>query len=120
MHYFQSTSRTPFFNGNDYVYWKVRIIIYLQYVDYDLCQSIENGSHKPTKIENDIMISKPRNEYTDDGKKFFSMDDKAMNTLYCALNRSEFNIISSCKKARDILIHDVTQQLHFVLLIKKD
>jgi hypothetical protein len=65
------------------------------------------------------MISKPRNEYTDGGK-FFSLDDKAMNTLYCALNRSEFNIISSCKKARDILIHDVTQQLHFVLLIKKD
>ena len=30
------------------------------------------------------------------------MDDKAMNTLYCALNKSEFNRISSCKKARDI------------------
>ena len=49
------------------------------------------------------MIPTPRSEYTDGDKKFFfSMDDKAMNTLYCALNKNEFNRISSCKKARDI------------------
>jgi hypothetical protein len=49
----------------------------------------------PTKIENDIMIHIPRTEYTDNDKKLFSMDAKAMNTLYCALSISEFNRMSS-------------------------
>jgi len=49
-----------------------------------------------------MEISKPRSEYTNSDKKLFSMDAKAMNTLYYALSRSEFNIISSCKNARDI------------------
>jgi len=31
-----------------------------------------------------------------------SIDVKAMNTVYCALSRSEFNIISFCKNIRDI------------------
>jgi hypothetical protein len=35
-----------------------RMIIYLQSINYDLWLSIENGPHKPTKIENDIMVIK--------------------------------------------------------------
>ena len=50
------------------------------------------------------MIPKPRNEYTDNDKKLFSMDTKTMNTLYCALSRSEF-IRISYKNARDMAIY---------------
>lgn len=35
-------------------------------------------------------------------KKNFFVDAKAMNTLYYALIRSEFNKITSCKNVRDI------------------
>jgi hypothetical protein len=38
----------------------------------------------------------------DNDKKSLFIDVKALNTLYCALNRSEFNRIISCKNARDI------------------
>jgi len=78
------------------------MIIYLQSINYNLWLSIENGPHKPTKIENNIVIPKPRSEYIDDDKKLFSMDAKTMNTLCCALSVSEFNRISSCKNARDM------------------
>jgi hypothetical protein len=47
------------------------IIIYLQFIDYDLWLFIKNELHKPTKIENDIMISKSRSEYTNNDKKLF-------------------------------------------------
>jgi len=90
-----STSRLPFFDGNCYIYWKVRMVIYLKYIDYNLWLFIKNGPHKPTKIENDIMIHIPRIKYTDNDKKLFSMDAKVVNTLYCALSISEFNRISS-------------------------
>jgi len=71
-----STFRPPFFDDNDYVYWKARIniyiyiyiYIYIQFIDYDLLLSIENGPHKPTKIKNDITVPKARSDYTD-GKK---------------------------------------------------
>jgi len=91
------------------------MIIYLQYIDYDLWLFIKNRPHKPTKMKNDIMISKPRSEYTDDDKKLFSMDAKIMNTLYCALSRSEFNRIS-CKNARDMAIYFWCLEFKFICL----
>ncbi|KAG5235371.1 zf-CCHC domain-containing protein [Salix suchowensis] len=61
--------------------------IYLQSIDFDLWLSIENGPHRPTKTENGIEIPKSMIEYTDLDKRLLSMDAKAMNTLYYALNR---------------------------------
>jgi hypothetical protein len=92
----------PFFDYNDYVYWKYMIIIYLQSIDYDLWLSIENRPHKPTKIKNDITVPKPRSKYSDGDRKLLSMDAKAMNTLYYAFSRSESNRVISCRNARDI------------------
>jgi len=112
-----STSRPSFFDGNDYAYWKVRMIIYLQFIDYDLWLSIENRHHKPTKIENNIMILKPRSEYTNGDKKLLSMEAKTMNTKCCAMSISEFNRTTSCKNARDIwhaleITHERTNQVN--------
>ena len=111
-----STSRPPFFDGDDYAYWKARMTIYLQSIDFDLWLSIENGPHRPLKTVNGIEIPKSIIEYTDLDKRLLSIDAKTMNTLYCALNRSEFNRISSCKNARDIwhaleVTHEGTNQV---------
>ena len=59
---------------------------------------------KPTniKLKNSIEISKTRSEYTDNDKKLFFMDVKAMNTLYYALGKSEFDRIIFYKNARYI------------------
>jgi hypothetical protein len=75
------------------------MIIYLQSIDYDLQVSIEN---RPIKVEYGIEIAKARNEYYNNDKKLLSMNAKAMNTLYCALCKSEFNRITLCKNTRDI------------------
>jgi hypothetical protein len=112
-----STSRPSFFDGNDYAYWKVRMIIYLQSINYDLWISIENRPHKPTKIENNIMVLKPRSEYTNGDKKLLSMEAKTMNTLCCALSINEFNRTTSSKNARDIwhaleITHKRTNQVN--------
>jgi hypothetical protein len=45
------------------------MIIYIQFIDYDLWLSIENEPHKPTKIKNDITVPKARSDYTDGEKK---------------------------------------------------
>ena len=69
------------------------MIIYRQSIDFNLWLSIQNKSHKPIKIKNDIEISKTISEYTDNDKKLLFMDVKAMNILYYTLGKSEFDRI---------------------------
>ncbi|KAJ6913838.1 zf-CCHC domain-containing protein [Populus alba x Populus x berolinensis] len=83
------------------------MIIYLQSINYNLWLFIENGHHKPTKIEHNIVIPKPRSEYIDSDKKLFYMDAKAMNTLYCALSvKVTHEGINQFKESKiDMLVH---------------
>ena len=61
-----------------------------------------NGPHIPTIVVNRIQDPKPIQEYNEDDKKLASMNAKAMNILYCALERNKFNRISTCINAHDI------------------
>ncbi|CAL9078878.1 unnamed protein product [Musa textilis] len=88
-----SVFRPPFFNGSDYTYWKTRMRVFMLSMDLDLWNIIENGFQLP---------SKPTNEWSDLEKKSFSLNAKAMNALFCALDKNEFNRISSCETAFDI------------------
>ena len=66
------------------------MIIYRQSIDFNLWLSVQNRSHRPIKIENGIEISKTISEYTENDKKLFFMDVKAVNILYYTLGKSEF------------------------------
>ena len=96
LHGFQeglSVFRPPLFNGLDYTYWKTRMRVFLISMNLDLWNIIENGFQLP---------SKPMNEWSDLEKKYFSLNAKAMNALFCALDKNEFNRISTCEMAFDI------------------
>ena len=71
-----STSRPPFFDGNDYAYWKDMMIIYLQSIDYDLWLSIENGPYKPTRTENGVTIPKAMSECMMKMVLYYPLHDK--------------------------------------------
>ena len=77
---------------------------------------VTNGPHTPTIVVNGIQTPKPIQEYNEDDKKLASMNAKAMNILYCALERNEFNRISTCINAHDIwhlleITHEGTNQV---------
>ena len=56
----QSTTRPLFFDGNDYPYWKTRMRIYLQALDYEIWEVVCDGSFIPmTKNEIGDDIPKP-------------------------------------------------------------
>ena len=88
-----SVVRPPFFNGLDYTYWKTRMRVFLISLNLDLWNIVENGFQLP---------SKPMNEWSDLEKKYFSLNAKAMNALFCALDKNEFNRISTYETAFDI------------------
>ncbi|KAH9649687.1 hypothetical protein KPL70_026079 [Citrus sinensis] len=43
----QSTTRPPFFDGNDYAYWKTRMRIYLRGLDYEIWEVVCDGLFMP-------------------------------------------------------------------------
>ena len=88
-----SIARPPLFNGSDYTYWKTRMRIFLISMDFELWSIVENGFQKS---------SLPMSEWNESEKKVFALNAKAMNALFCALDKNEFNRVSMCDSAFDI------------------
>ena len=67
--------------------------IYLQSLNYDLWNIVEAAYTKPTTNYN---------AWSDDQKKNANLDAKAMNALFCALTKEEFNCVSTATSANQI------------------
>ncbi|KAH9671809.1 hypothetical protein KPL70_017497 [Citrus sinensis] len=99
----QSTTRPPFFDGNDYAYWKTRMRIYLQALDYEIWEVVCDGPFMPTfKDEVGDDIPKPSSQWSELEKRKMSLNSKAMNALFCALDKKKFHRVSSCESAQEI------------------
>ena len=112
----QSTNRPPLFNGSNYTYWKARMKIFIQALDYDMWSIIVNGPHTPTKIIDGEESTKSEREWDEVDKKLAQLNAKAMNVLYCSLDANEFNRISTCASAKEIwdrleVTHEGTNQV---------
>ena len=62
-------------------------------MDFERWTIIENGFQKS---------SLPMSEWNESEKKVFALNAKAMNALFCALDKNEFNRVSICDSAFDI------------------
>ncbi|KAH9657542.1 hypothetical protein KPL70_023124 [Citrus sinensis] len=99
----KSTIRPPFFDSNDYPYWKTRMRIYLQALDYEIWEIVCDGPFMPlTKNEVGKDIPKSSREWNELEKRKASLNSKAMNALFCALDKKEFHRVSSCESANEI------------------
>ena len=74
----QSINRQLFFDGNNYTYWKCRMIIYLKSINFKLWDIIINGFPK-----ND----KPYSEWSEEDKRLATLNAKGLNILVCAVNQ---------------------------------
>ena len=99
----QFTTRPPFLDGNDYAYWKTRMRIYLQALDYEIQEVVCDGPFMPMiKTEVGDDIPKPSSQWSELEKKNISLNSKAMNALFCALDKKEFHRVSSCESVQEI------------------
>src|SRR4051812_27623579 len=110
----QSTQRPPLFDGNNYNYSKYRIGIYLQSFNLEIWQIVEFAYTPPTT---------PIDEWSTNDKKLMQTNAKAINALFCALEKNEFNRVSNCKTAHEIwhileVAHEIVR-LHMKLRSQK-
>ena len=73
-----STPRLPFFMGIDYSYWKGKMPWFLKSINLDLWDVIEDGPHIPSKLENWVMVSKPKQEWNEPDKKKVQLNAKVV------------------------------------------
>ena len=74
----QSTKRSSLFNGSNYTYWKARMKIFIQALDYDMWSIIVNGPHTPTKIIEGVESTKSEKEWDEVDKKMAQLNTKAV------------------------------------------
>ena len=97
-----SINRPPLFDGNNYQFWSNRMSIFMRSFDYEMWDIVMECPYVPTKSKgtNQELEPKSTNEWTDAELKKVQMNFKAINTLHCSLNATEFNRISTCKQQR--------------------
>ena len=78
--------------------------IFMRAYDYEMWDVVLDGSYVPmkTKAGSEALEPKVRSEWTELEIKKVQVNYKAINTLRCALNPTEFNRISTCKTAKEI------------------
>ncbi|WCJ39310.1 hypothetical protein M5689_020307 [Euphorbia peplus] len=98
-----STTRPPLFNGDNYSYWKKRMMYFIQAQNMSAWFVITDGDFIPTRMEpglGNVII--PQREYSDEILKKLQTNASAINMLHCALTATEYNKVSSCETAQDI------------------
>ena len=81
--------------------------IFLCSIDFELWEIVENGYTMPQYS---------RDQWSNEEKRLYTLNAKAMNAFYCALNEVEYNRISLCTSAHDIwellqVIHEGINQV---------
>ena len=71
----------PYFDGNNYAYWKVRMKAFLKSIEERVWNSVENRWEKPTTPVSKWQTS--QNEAT-------AFNSKAMNAIFNAVSMEEF------------------------------
>ena len=90
----------------------------MRFYDYEMWDVILDGPFVPmkTSTEGEASVPKLRSEWSESKVKRVQVNFKAINTLHCALNSTEFNRISTCKMAKEIwdklkVTHEGTSQI---------
>ena len=81
------------FDGTNYAYWKVRIRVFLQFLDKKVWQAVEIARTKPKEA--------PAN-WDDARIKAAKFNSRALNVLFNAVTNEEFKKISSTETAKEV------------------
>ena len=88
-----ATNRPSFFTRTNYSYWKTKMTWFLKSTNLDLQDVIENDLHISSKLENGVMVPKPKQEWDDLDKNKVQLNAKFIYILHCTIDKNEFNYV---------------------------
>ncbi|RDX96798.1 hypothetical protein CR513_20512, partial [Mucuna pruriens] len=78
--------KPPMFKGQNYDYWKQRMMTFFDACHIDMWDVVENDNYIPTNK----------------GRARYLLNSKARNFLMCALMESEYEKVHSCKSSKEM------------------
>ena len=105
-----STNKSPLLNGNNYAYWKARMVAFLKAIDLKVWKSVVNGYSLPTITADGVTGPKPEDKWTKDEELAATCNSRALNAIYNGVSISEFRRISTCTTAKEAW--DILQTVH--------
>ncbi|KAI3825420.1 hypothetical protein L1987_06907 [Smallanthus sonchifolius] len=89
-------------NVNDYSNWKARFEHYISYTDSSLWIPILEGYKHPTHIYLDDELPKPISKLSDEEKKAYDREKKALGSITMALTRELFHSFRGYDNSKDL------------------
>ncbi|GAV65953.1 zf-CCHC domain-containing protein/DUF4219 domain-containing protein [Cephalotus follicularis] len=86
----------PFFDGNNYNEWQVKMTSFIQSLDYDLWDIVVFGLEMPKET-----MSKTKIRYDEKEKEMLKLNARAKYIIFCALDSNMFNCISSGNSTKE-------------------
>ena len=98
----------PHFDGNNYVYWEVRIKAFQKSIDERVWNFVEYGWEKPTTLVSEWSTSQ---------KEATTFNSKTMNATFNVISIEEFKKISNVEVAHTIwnilqTVRNILQTVH--------
>ena len=88
----QSLNVPPFFDGNNYAFWKVRMMTFLCSIDDAVWDAVEVGWTKPEAI---------KSTWDKAALAMANANSKALNAILCGVSPEEFHRISHITVAKE-------------------
>ncbi|GMI79988.1 hypothetical protein HRI_001668100 [Hibiscus trionum] len=78
----QSTTKPPFFNGDNFLFWKNRMCLFIKSNDYLVWNAIEDGPYIPMKRDDERrLVLKKKIEMSEEERKKIQINDKVLHLL---------------------------------------
>ncbi|XP_033513375.1 uncharacterized protein [Nicotiana tomentosiformis] len=97
-----SQVRPPYFNGQHFSYWKVRMEIYVKSYDVNIWRIIKKGNYPLPPIRKPLVDPEDIYDYSEEKMVGVQVNAKARNLLYNAISGEEYKKISSCDTAKEM------------------
>ncbi|XP_068497724.1 uncharacterized protein [Phaseolus vulgaris] len=97
-----SINRTHMFSGMNYAFWKIRMKIFMESIDFGIWEAVVDGPSVPMQVIKDETVKKPRSEWSEIERKKAQYDSVAKNIITSVLTMDEFFIISQYNSANEM------------------
>ncbi|GMI90020.1 hypothetical protein HRI_002671300 [Hibiscus trionum] len=99
----QSTTKSPFFNGDNYPYWKNQMRLFIKSMDYMVWDVVEEGPYIPVKrTDKGRLVPKIKSEKTEEDRRKMQVNDKALHIIFCAFGPDIYSKVSSIESAKEV------------------
>jgi len=97
-----SINKPPLFCGVNYQFWKVRMKIFVEFIDKGIWNEIKNGHFIPMVENEKVIFEKSWSQWPEQESKKAQYDCIAKNIITSALSFDEFFRVSQCECAKEM------------------